>query len=437
MTENNDFEKSYPVKPDYDKLVFGTALPAETEKKPQESGMGANGGYDVTVLAVVAAVLLVIITLCLLVVSNGMLISHDGKFSFILGEDQDDPFKTVSTTVLSETDAGLDINISDPPAMSVNPVENQGILSAAEIAEQVTPSVVAVMVSGVDGDSIVSGIVLTEDGLIVTSAEALRWMDSVSVITLDGDRYAAALVGMDLSADIAVMKVDATGLDAAVFGNSDAVEVGDTVVAIGTPYDMSLMGTVTSGMVSSINRDIVRDDRVIALIQSDLTVKDGFSGGPIINKYGQIVGIITRSFGEDYDGFGFAVPMNTAKGYIENIVNTAASGEEKEPAASLGINAYFISDRVAEAYGLPRGLVVTDVQENSSTFASGLRSGDIITELDGVRLTDIWIYENVKSHHKVGDKVELTVYRDGNRFDENQGEYLTLTVYFIDNSEFR
>ncbi|MBR6772202.1 MAG: trypsin-like peptidase domain-containing protein [Clostridia bacterium] len=435
MTDNHDIENAYPVRPDYGNIVFdragaGKGAAAEEKKKT------ASGGYDVTVLAIVAAVLLVLITFCLIIVSRGMLVSHDGTFSLIFGSEGEDPFKRVEGSNLKITEDALAIDISDPPPFSVAPVENPGVLSEEEIVEQVTPSVVAVLISGLNDQTIVSGVILTTDGFIVTSAEALRWVDSVSVVTPNGERYSARLIGMDLSADIAVIKIDATGLDAAVFGNSNAVRVGERLVAIGTPYDLSLMGSTTSGIASAINRNIINGDSVISLIQCDITVTDGFAGGPMINKYGQVVGIITRSMGEGYSEFGFAVPMSTAKDILEKIVRKAA-GEKTEPVLSLGINAYFIEKRVASAYGFPEGLVITKVLENTGTYAAGLRAGDVITSLDGVRLTDIMVYENVRKQHSVGDKVEVTVYRDDDRFDNVSGEYLTFSVYFIDSAELQ
>ena len=435
MTDNHGIEKTYPVRPDYENIVFdkvdgGKGSPSGKKKQ------AASGGYDITVLAIVAAVLLVLITFCLIVVSRGMLVSHDGTFSLIFGSEGEDPFRRVGESNLQITEDQIDIDLSDPPAFSVASVDNPGILSEAEIASDVSPSVVAVLVSGVNEQTIVSGIILTTDGFIVTSAEALRWVDSVSVVTPDGKRYAASLIGMDLSSDIAVIKIDATELDAAVFGNSNAVQVGDRLVAIGTPYDLSMMGSTTSGIASAINRNIINGDSVISLIQCDITVTDGFAGGPMINKYGQVVGIITRSMGTEYSEFGFAVPLNTAKDIIEKIVRKAA-GEATEPVLSLGINAYFIEKRVASAYGFPEGLVITKVMEDTGTYAAGLREGDVITALDGVRLTDIMVYENVRNRHSVGDKVEVTVYRDDDRFDEISGEYLTFSVYFIDSAELQ
>ncbi|MBQ1955987.1 MAG: trypsin-like peptidase domain-containing protein [Clostridia bacterium] len=435
MTDNHDIEKNYPVRPDYGDLAFDRVDKAKNTPSA-ENKQASSGGYDVTVLAIVAAVLLVLITFCLIIVSRGMLVSHDGTFSLIFGSEGEDPFKRVEQSSLQIQEDPLDIDLSDPPAFSVAPVENPGVLSEAEIVEQVNPSVVAVLVSGLNDQTIVSGVILTTDGFIVTSADALRWVDSVSVVTPDGEKYAARLIGMDLSADIAVIKIDATGLDAAVFGNSNAVQVGERLVAIGTPYDLSLMGSTTSGIASAINRNIINGDSVISLIQCDITVTDGFAGGPMINKYGQVVGIITRSMGEGYSEFGFAVPLNTAKDIIEKIVRTAA-GEKTEPVLSLGINAYFIEKRVASAYGFPTGLVITKVIEDTGAYAGGLREGDVITSLDGVRLTDIMVYENIKNRHNVGDMVEVTVYRDDNRFDEVSGKYLTFSVYFIDSAELQ
>ncbi len=436
MTDKNQIENIYPTKPDYENLVFGTARPQKSGGTVGEKKNSSSDGAEVTVLAIVAAVILVVIAFCLIFVSKGMFVSHDGDFSLIFRGDAKNPFKTAASTVATEANNGFDIDISDPPGFSVTEVESHGVMSVAKIAEDVSPSVVAVVVDGVNGYSVVSGVVLTDNGLIVTSAEALRWVSGVTVVDHSGKRYSAALVGMNLYSDIAVIKVDAVGLDAAVFGNSNAVLVGDSVVAIGTPYDLSLMGTTTSGIVSAINRDIVRGDSVIALIQSDITVTDGFAGGPLINKYGQIVGIVTRMFGGDYSEFGFAVPMDTVREIIVDIVNTAASGDAA-PVPSLGINAYFMDDRIADAYGMPEGLVIREVFENTPTHAAGIRPGDVITMMDGVRLTDLAIYRNIKNTHSVGDRVELTVYRDANIYDHIGGEYLNFTVYFINEADIQ
>ena len=436
MTDNHENEISYPVRPDYENIVFDKVGTGKGKTSDSGNEKHPSGGYDVTVLAIVAAILLVAITFCLIVVSRGMLVTHDGNFSLIFGGDSGEPFKRVEGSQFQISEEPIDISISDPPPVSVMTVENPGELSETEIASVVTPSVVAVVISGVNSQEIVSGIILTTDGFIVTSAEALRWVNSVAVVTVDGARYPASLVGMDLSSDIAVIKIDATGLDAAVFGNSNAVQVGDRLVAIGTPYNLSLMGTATSGIASAINRNIINGDGIISLIQCDITVTDGFAGGPLTNKYGQVIGIITRAIGEDYAEFGFAVPMSTAKGVIEEIVKKAAA-QSQEPVLTLGINAYFAEKKVASAYGLPAGLVVTKVLENTSTYDAGLRAGDVITHMDGVKLTDILVYENIKNRHSVGDKVEVTVYRDDDRFDEKDGEYLDFTVYFMSSADIQ
>lgn len=436
MTDNNNLEKAYPTKPDYDRLVFGPAVPASKYSGDAPEKRRQSEPNDIKLLAIVAAVLLALISGSFIIITNGILIRHNGKFSFLLRQkDESDYFKPSVTASPVVTDNGIDIDLSDPPGLGTAEVENPGVLSTAEIAEKVAPSVVAILSSGVDGQSIVSGVILTENGFIVTSASAVKWASGLTVVVDSGERFEAELVGMNLGADLAVIKISAAGLDSAVFGNSDAVMVGDKLVAIGTPYNLTLMGTTTSGIVSALNRNIIHGGSSMSLIQSDITVSSGFSGGPIINVYGQVVGIITCAVGGDYDGFSFAIPMNSAKTIIESIVNSASESATYSSGACLGIDAFFMSKKLAAASNLPVGLCVTGVYEGSSAYDEGLRAGDVITEIDGVRLTDLLAYNTIKESHSEGDIVELTVYRDEDRFDDEEGEYLEIAVYFIDSSQ--
>lgn len=367
-----------------------------------------KGNGCVIALFVTALVLLAIAVVgCILIVNRSAVIinGHDGV-SVITGED-DDPFALAQTTAATTTSAAVDIN--DPPeALSTTSVENDGTLTTTEIAKRVRPSVVSVLAANSRKSVLGSGIIMTPDGLIVTNYHVISGMTQLSVVLHNGAEYDAVVVGSDDSSDLAVLKIDAAGLTPAVFGNSDALEVGDPAVAIGTPYSISLSGTTTQGIISAIDRDVVINNRTLTLIQTDATVNPGNSGGPLVNKYGQVVGIVSLKIAEDFEGLGFAIPMNSAKPILEELVSTGhISGTP-----ALGISGRFLSEMTAAVNRLPVGLYITHVSAASDAYAKGLRVGDVIVAIDGAPLTDLAGYTAMKNAHRVGDTVKLKVFRD-------------------------
>ncbi len=430
-------DKEYPAEPNAELLAGSPAdagEPAQSaEIKFHISGKKQKNG-GVIALCVVALLLLVGVSVAgmMIVYHSAIVTNESGRFSLVIGNRNDEnPFAPSATTAAPSdgTSASVELDINDPPELvTTTPVENDGVLTVPEIAKRIQPSVVSILVSNPYRSGLGSGIIMTDNGFIVTNYHVIENMTVVTVVLNNGTKYDAALIGYDESSDLAVVKIAAEGLTPAVFGNSDALEVGDLAVAVGTPYSLSLSGTTTQGIISAINRDLLIDNRVISLIQTDASINPGNSGGPLVNQYGQVVGITSMKIGEEFEGLGFAIPMNTAKTIIEELVTYGkVTGKP-----ALGINGLFLTELRAAVNGLPVGLYVTEVHPDSDAAIKGLTAGDVITQIDGVAVTDLVAYTYLKNAHEVGDALLLTVYRDLNLYDREPGAYVDISVVLMD-----
>ncbi len=274
-----------------------------------------------------------------------------------------------------------------------------------------------------------SGIVMTSDGYIITNAHVIYDTESeynmgkaTSVTVVMGENYdeeyEAEIVGYDIQTDLAVLKIDAEGLTPAEFGDSDALQVGDVVVAIGNPLGFELYGTATCGIVSAVNREVQLEDRTMTLIQTDAAINSGNSGGMLLNAYGQVIGINSMKMGSSsssasVEGLGFAIPISDAKDIINSLItNGYVTGRPQ-----LGITGTTVTESDAERYNIPQGVYVYSVTEDSAAEQAGLRQGDIITAIDGVEITTMDELSEQKNEHQAGDTVALRVYRSGETFD--------------------
>lgn len=381
------------------------------------------------VMATVSAGLLlaVIIAVGAVLISGIAIVTDDsGKTTVVFGGGgKSDPFKRPASTLPPEMETSTGLVIEDPPSpsVSINPTENPGELTVSEIAKTVGPSVVGITVIKNGQGLVASGVILSTNGYIVTTADSVIGASKISVMLDNGETYPAELVGADRLSDIAVICIDADGLDAATFGNSDAAEVGDLAVAIGTPYSLGLMGTTTSGIISAINRDIIIEGRVMSLLRTDAYIANGCAGGAIVNRFGQVIGIISESLNGVFDGIGFAVPMNTAKPIIEDIIEGRL-----ERSLSLGLTGRFIDQKLADNLSVPQGLYVYAVWTGSDAFEKGIRTGDVVVAMDGVEITDLAVYDYLRSQHKAGESALIRVYRDEAPYDSSPGEYFELEV---------
>ena len=304
--------------------------------------------------------------------------------------------------------------------------DEEDALSLQDIYSTVIDSVVSISSMTSSGTSSGTGIIMSPDGYVITNHHVITGALVISVLTNDNQEYEAALVGSDEMSDLAVLKIDARGLQAAEFGDSSKLRVGDSVVAIGDPLGVQLRGTMTNGIISAINRDLTVGDRTMTLIQTNAALNNGNSGGPLINCYGQVIGINTVKMSSYYtatasvEGLGFAIPISVANPIIDELIeNGYVAGRP-----AIGISGDSLPSYYRTYYRLPDGVYVTSVNEGSDAKAKGIREGDIVTAINGEKICSIDELNTVKNQYAAGDEVTLTIYRSGT--------YYEVTVTLVD-----
>jgi len=289
---------------------------------------------------------------------------------------------------------------------------DENAMTVAQIYQKVAPSVVGIEISSQMGGGTGSGVVMTTDGYILTNAHVVDDAMNIQVYLYDGSEYAATLVGSDEATDIAVIKVDATNLPAATFGNSDTLQIGEDVVAIGNPLGLDLSFTVTRGIVSALNRNIAVGGYAMTLVQTDAAINPGNSGGPLINCYGEVIGITSAKIMSDYsastvEGIGFAIPVNSALEVAEDLaVHGHVTGR---PWLGIVIQTQYGQQGSQFVYQV----VVTEVEPDSPAAACGMKVGDIIRKFGGVEVTNNTELLAERDNYSPGDTVEILVDRDG------------------------
>ncbi|MCD8145572.1 MAG: trypsin-like peptidase domain-containing protein [Oscillospiraceae bacterium] len=290
--------------------------------------------------------------------------------------------------------------------------EGQEELTYEEIYARNIEAVVSIIcyqddISGTSG----TGIIFSSDGYIVTNEHVIEDAVECYVILEDGSYYTAMLVGMDEESDLAVLKIDATGLTTAQFGDSDELVVGNACVAIGNPLGETFRGTMTTGIISALNRNVEVNGYTMTLIQTDCAINSGNSGGPLIDMYGQVVGICNMkmmSTETTVEGLGFAIPSNTIKTVVNKLI---ATGEVEK--AMLGITASTLTTAQCQMYGIDNGILVAEVSQSSDAYAQGIQTGDIIVAANGTPISTVNELNALKGDMYPGDSIVLTVLRDG------------------------
>ncbi len=291
-------------------------------------------------------------------------------------------------------------------------------LTIQEVYAAVNPATVLVVAELDERASIGTGVILTEDGYIVTNAHVIAGGKSAFVVLADGSSYDTRLVGYDSDEDIAVLKaVDAESLPTAPLGNSDECTVGDTVYAIGNPLGIELRGTLTEGIISAIDRQVTLDGRVMTLMQTTAALNNGNSGGPLINEYGQVVGINTMKMSRSassgtstagVEGLGFAVPACKVAAVVNDIIATGSY----HGMPSIGI--YAMDVELSDGTTRP---VVYSVTEGYGAEEAGLLPDDVILAADGVSVHSVAELIAVRRRHIVEETIVLTVQRGSEVFD--------------------
>lgn len=285
-------------------------------------------------------------------------------------------------------------------------------LSYQEIYARVAPSVVNIMAYTDSAGSYATGIILSADGYILTNQHVVAGCSNARVVTSDNESYDALLVGEDANTDLALLKIDAEGLTPAEFGDSDELVVGDECFAIGNPLSVRYQSTFSNGIISALNRNVEVNGYSMTLIQTTAALNEGSSGGPLINIYGQVIGIDNMkimSSTSTVEGLGFSIPSRVA----QRVVNAlCADGEIGHPV--IGITCYAVSASSDDGIDVD-GLYVVTVSSNSDAAAQGLQVGDIITAIDGQSVRQVGDVNLAERH--VGDVITATVWRDGESLD--------------------
>ncbi|MGN1001351.1 MAG: S1C family serine protease [Oscillospiraceae bacterium] len=394
--------------------VSPTASPEP--KKPRREGRRGFPAAGVVALCLVCAIL------------GGIL---GGALPELLGgEEEPEQTPTTNETVLNVTTSAGGTQVS------TNFIQPGGELSASEIYSLACSQVVAITTeityrsfygystAAVSG----SGFIISSNGYILTNYHVIEDANEggyeISVLTYDGTEYTASIVGYEKDNDVAVLKIEADGLNAVTLGDSDGIVVGEDVYAVGNPLG-ELGFTMTKGMVSALDRDITSYDsstrtyNTINMFQIDAAVNSGNSGGPVYNSRGEIIGIVTAKYSDTgVEGLGFAIPINDAV-ELANDIMTVGYVRGK---AYMGLTAQTVNATVAQYYNMVEGAYVYGVEDGSAAEACGLQMGDIIVKMDDTEIRSVDDLTAAKKSYRAGESAVLSVWRDGG--------YIELTIVF-------
>ena len=405
MNEHNNYY-------DWDDSVYGTG---RTEPPKSRGGL-------------FALLLILIIFLCGIVTVLGVLniklfrqlqIQRKEALAFVMetAPAQTEAAETVpGPTAPAGDQAFTSIDLQQAP-QSVSNVPTEGGMALQDIYTSNIGSVVSILCSGYGGGSTGTGVILSGDGYIVTNAHVVDNSASIEVRLSDDRAFSGRIVGSDEISDLAVLRIEAADLIPASFGDSGALRVGDAVVAIGDPLGVEFRGTYTNGIISAINRDVDVDGRTMTLIQTNAALNSGNSGGPLINCYGQVIGINTMKIGAFTDsagveGLGFAIPSVTVKEIVDQLISQGyVSGRP-----TLGISGESLSTFYQHYYRLPPGLYITDVAYGSDAYQKGVEDGDILLSINDTRVTSMEEMKAAIFGCEVGQTVKTIIYRGGQQY---------------------
>lgn len=353
--------------------------------------------------------------------------SDSGNSFRLPNKDSTTPFETLPDTssqgkTHDESDYSDKVN-KDYSGMKLesNPkdAKTNNSYTSAKASEKVSDSVVGILCYSDDvpdqadtttASSQGSGIIFSQDGYVITNAHVIgnsKTAYAIRVVTSDGKEYKAGVVGYDSRTDIAVLKMDdAKGLTPATFGDSSQLEVGQDIIVVGNPGGLDYQNTTTKGVISALDRKLSTSS-LTKYIQTDAAINPGNSGGPLVNYYGQVVGITTSKIvSETYEGMGFAIPSQTVK----SIVDTLVKNGYVEGRVKIGISGIAVTSDQASNYNIPQGIYVQSIVSGGPCDGTSLEEGDIITEVDGETITSFADVYAILETHKPGDKIKVKYY---------------------------
>lgn len=350
--------------------------------------------------------------------------NYDDDYGYGFGDNFPSKENETAETTVDRYPAGdtLDLPLEGVPL--------SGELTFQNIYTKVLPSIVGIRAYGPTRAATGTGVVLTADGYIITNFHVIEGSSDVEILLQDGYLYDALLVGGDRANDLAVLKINVSGLTPAEFGDSDLLQVGDPTLAIGNPLGEELKNTMTDGIISAINRDVNMDGVTMTLIQTTAALNPGNSGGALINIYGQVVGITNMKMMSDYDtieGLGFAIPSAT----VQSVATQLVAHGKLLGRPTLGVTVQNMPEALWSQYDLPDdfegGVLVVAVQKGSGAHESGVKVGDIIVEADGQSIRSVDDLLAAKDGLGVGDKLKMKLWR--------ATRYRTVTVTLVDQYE--
>lgn len=322
-------------------------------------------------------------------------------------------YMLVRNSNTGSNNSGTNSNLQADP---VSFATTSGALTATEIYNKVAPAVVIVSTKSIQNyngwfsqetEGIGSGFIINEDGYILTNYHVIEGAKEVTVTLSDNREVKASVVNYDQSQDVAMIKlnedIDVPGV--VELGDSDALQPGEEVLALGTPLSKDLSYTLTNGIVSALNRNVQTDSGTsLNLIQTNTAINPGNSGGPLINTKGEIVGINTMKISDGAEGIGFAIPINDVKTKIDAL---------SKPILNLGISIRTVDETLAKQLNMDEGLYIVEVNEFSSAEKAGLKAGDLITNVDGTRVKTFDELKAIKDSKEEGDSIKIQFTRDG------------------------
>lgn len=349
---------------------------------------------------------------------GGIKISDDSSYS----QSSSDKNQTTATSTKRENLPTL-VQLATP----------DDAMKIPDIVKKVSPSVVGISCMTNSGTVTGTGIIMSEDGYIITNAHVVDGANAISVVLPSNysssddesskettntdntnDSIKAELIGKDDQTDIAVIKIDKKRLTAVEFGKSSEVQVGEVSIVIGNPLGLNLANSVTAGIISATDRTLTIEDRTMNLIQTDASINSGNSGGPLINAYGQVIGITSAKVASNYgEGLGFAIPIDEAIPIVKDLMeNGYVTGRP-----TLGISGMNITDVYSQYYDVPKGFIVKVVQSGSAAEEAGIKENDIIVGIEGTLIESIEEFNSIKEKYKAGDEITVSLYRNNKIVD--------------------